>query len=256
MTLPGSRAWHAPERVPAMISERFGALLKAPLVIGLTVLFGTMSLVGSLLDSSGAVQHWCARKWGRALLVVARVRLTVCGLETLSRDVPYVLCANHQSDMDIPVLLAAVPFPFRFAAKTSLFRVPFLGWHLRRAGHISIDRSNPRAALKALTRSEHSVRNGLPVVVFPEGRISQDGRLADFKRGAFLLAQRTDASLVPVAIRGTRAVLGPSSWILKGGRVEVTLGPPLTSKDVESDELRSRVRKYIFQSICGELCSG
>jgi 1-acyl-sn-glycerol-3-phosphate acyltransferase len=144
--------------------------------------------------------------------------------------------------MDIPVLLAALPFPIRFAAKKSLFRVPFLGWHLRRAGHVAIDRENAHAAMRALDLTAERMRDGAGLVFFPEGRISQDGRLADFRRGAFLLARRSGASLVPVTILGTRAVLGPSSWTLRPGPVEVTVGDPIVPGSADLSDLASRVR--------------
>lgn len=220
-------------------------LVRAPLIVAATVLFGSISLAASLLDSEGVLQHRCARMWARAVLRLAGVELGVRGGERLGSVRGSILCVNHQSDMDIPVLLAALPFPFRFAAKKSLFRVPFLGWHLRRAGHVAIDRENPRAAIRALDQTVERVRGGLPLVVFPEGRISQDGRLADFRRGAFLLARRTGANLVPVTILGARAVLGPSSWTLRPGPIEVTLGEPIAPEEAALSELASRVRTEV-----------
>lgn len=225
--------------------------LKAPLIVISTVVLGTASLLGSLADPTGGLQHGCARRWSRIVLTVAGVRLQVNGLEGTPPLGPSILCVNHQSDMDIPVLLAALPFQFRFTAKKSLFRVPFLGWHLRRAGHVPIDRENPRAALRALDGSARWVREGLPVVVFPEGRISRDGKLAEFKRGAFHLAERTGAFLVPIAIRGTREILAPDSWNLRGGGVEVTIGPPVASNTMSTALMRSEIRERILSQMSG-----
>ena len=254
MSDPVAASWQrvGSGRGPVTLGERLLiACVRAPLIVASTVMFGTVSLLGSIVDSGGRFQHWCARNWGRALLALCGVRLRVSGAEVLGGSNPYILCANHQSDIDIPVLLAALPVPFRFAAKKSLFRIPFLGWHLRRAGHVPIDRENPRAALRALDGSAQSIRTGLPVVVFPEGRISQDGNLAGFKRGAFFLAERTGASLVPVAIRGTRDILKPSSWILRSGPVEVTVGPVIPSNEVSVEALRLQVRQRILEGSAG-----
>ncbi len=85
--------------------------------------------------------------------------------------------------MDIPIVLAALPFQFRFAAKKQLFRYPFLGWHLRRSGHVPIDRENPRAAVKSLREAAEQIRQGTPVVIFPEGGTSLDGSIKPFKGG-------------------------------------------------------------------------
>lgn len=240
-------------RAEAMIRdwvERVLAVfLKAPLILLSTALFGGVSLVGSFADPTGRFQHGCARAWSRLVLILAGVRLEVDGLQDFRPSGPCVLCPNHQSDMDIPVLLAALPFQFRFAAKKSLFGVPFLGWHLRRAGHVSIDREHPRAALKALDGSVDWVRAGLPLVVFPEGRISQDGEVASFKKGAFLLARRTGAVLVPITIQGTREILRPSSWIVHAGPVGVTVGREVSSHALSLSELSLTVRERVLAQV-------
>ena len=96
--------------------------------------------------------------------------------------------------MDIPIVLAALPFQFRFTPKKQLFRYPFLGWHLRRSGHVPIDRENPRAAVKSLREAADSIRHGSPVVIFPEGGTSLDGSIKPFKGGGFMLATRANAA--------------------------------------------------------------
>src|SRR5207245_6329804 len=106
---------------------------------------------------------------------------------------PYVLCVNHQSHMDIPLLLAALGFQFRFAAKKELFRYPFLGWHLRRSGHVPIDRENPRAAVKSLRDAAETITHGTQILIFPEGGTSCDGSIKPFKGGGDLMPPRSGA---------------------------------------------------------------
>ena len=115
-------------------------VITAPLIFLYTGIMASLSVASSFIDSTGRIQHACSRIWARMILFTARVRVSVRGMENVKAGRPYVLCVNHQSHMDIPILLAALPFQFRFAAKKELFRYPFLGWHLSRAGHISIDR--------------------------------------------------------------------------------------------------------------------
>src|SRR5687767_13591080 len=105
-------------------------LITAPLVFLYTGIMGSISVASSLFDSRGGLQHACARLWARMILWTSRVRVSIKGAENIVPGTPYVLCINHQSHMDIPILLAALPFQFRFAAKKQLFRYPFLGWHL------------------------------------------------------------------------------------------------------------------------------
>src|SRR5262245_21695087 len=122
--------------------------ITAPLVFIVTGVMGSVSLLSSLFDSSGRLQHACARLWARMILVICGVRLKVSGDGGLRDDFTYIFFANHPSHIDIPILLAALPVSFRFTAKKELFRIPFLGWHLRRSGHIPVDRRNPHASVK------------------------------------------------------------------------------------------------------------
>jgi 1-acyl-sn-glycerol-3-phosphate acyltransferase len=174
--------------------------------------------------------------------------LDVTGDPKLAKGVTYVFCVNHQSHMDIPVVLAALPIPFRFAAKKELFRIPFLGWHLRRSGHIPIDRENPHAAVKAFRRASRKLFGGVSLVFFPEGGTSFDGRIKPFKAGGFVLAGQSQASVVPVTIRGSRSVLAPRTYHVRGGSVEVTLGEPIPAQGWSPRDLTDKVRTEIVQT--------
>ncbi len=219
--------------------------ITAPLIFLYTAIMGSLSVASSMIDSRGRIQHWCARTWARMILWTSRIRVQAKGFENIKPGVPYVLCMNHQSHMDIPIILAALPFQFRFAAKKQLFRYPFLGWHLRRSGHLPIDRENPHAAVKSLREAADRLRHGTPVVIFPEGGTSRDGSIRPFKGGAFMLAGKSGAGTVPVTIRGSRAVLVPRTYHIRGGSVEIIVGEPIPSEGVPAGELANRVHDVI-----------
>jgi 1-acyl-sn-glycerol-3-phosphate acyltransferase len=221
-------------------------LITAPLIFLYTAVMGSISVVSSLVDSRGRIQHACSRIWARMILWTSRVRVHVSGTENVKPGRAYVLCANHQSHMDIPILLAGLPFQFRFAAKRELFRYPFLGWHLRRSGHISINRENPHAAVKSLRDAAAAIAKGAPILIFPEGGTSRDGSIKPFKGGGFMLATRSGAEAVPVAVRGSRAVLKPGTYHVRGGIVEIIIGQPIPSTDVSTSELANRVREQVL----------
>jgi 1-acyl-sn-glycerol-3-phosphate acyltransferase len=206
---------------------------------------GTISVASSLFDSRGKIQHACSRIWSRLILWTSRVHLKVSGVERLKPGVSYVLCINHQSHMDIPIVLAALPMQFRFAAKKELFRIPFLGWHLRRSGHVPIDRENPRAAIRSLSQAAKTIQSGTPLVIFPEGGTSQDGRILPFKGGGFMLATRSGAEAVPIAICGSRQILAPRTYHVRGGTVDVKIGQPIQSEEVSNTDLARAVRDEI-----------
>jgi 1-acyl-sn-glycerol-3-phosphate acyltransferase len=148
--------------------------------------------------------------------------------------------------MDIPILLAALPFQFRFAAKKQLFRYPFLGWHLRRSGHVPIDRENPHAAAKSLRDAADTIKRGAPILIFPEGGTSRDGAIKPFKGGGFMLATRSNTEVVPITIRGSRAVLVPKTYHVRGGNVEIVIGQPIPSEGMSTGDLANRVREEVL----------
>src|SRR5450432_4262775 len=123
----------------------------APLIILSTVVMGTISLIASCFDSTGNSQHRLAQIWGRMLLAVSFIQVRTEGLQKLDPHANYVFVSNHGSLMDIPAILSRVPHQFRFFAKKSLYQIPFLGAHLKHAGHLPVDRSSPRASLKSMS---------------------------------------------------------------------------------------------------------
>ena len=138
-------------------------------------------------------------------------------LENLAPQKTAIYCANHQSAMDIPILFVNLPVQFRFVAKRSLFKMPFLGWHLKRSGHIPVDRERPREAMRSLDEAAEKIRAGSSVILFPEGHRSRDGKIGPFKSGSFYLAIQSGVPVVPITLNGTRAVLKPDTYHVRAG---------------------------------------
>ena len=171
-----------------------------------TIVLGAASIVSSLFDRRGYFAHGCARTWSWLILKTTGVRVEVEGLERVVRGTTYVFVSNHQSIYDIPVIFASLPYQLRIIAKASLAQFPVLGWHLRRGGHLFVDRRHPdRAGI--LERWRALVSEGLSLLIFAEGTRSWDGRTARFKAGSFLLAIEAGLPIVPLAVIGTRQVM-------------------------------------------------
>jgi 1-acyl-sn-glycerol-3-phosphate acyltransferase len=222
--------------------------VSVPLVYLATVFWGTLSLLCSVFDSGGRMQHGCARWWARTLLFVCRVSVAVRGLEHVPPGQSFIFAANHQSYLDIPVAFGYLPGNFRIMAKASLFHIPFLGWHLQRSGHLPIPSGNPRRAARSVLAAAALVRAGMPVFVFPEGGRSMAGPLREFKPGTFLLAIKAGVPVIPVTLNGTRAALAPTSWNIHPAHVELILHPPIPTEGMHSDSapaLCARVREII-----------
>ena len=229
------------------------SLLFTDLLIYLyTAVCGTFSLCGSFFDARGRWQHGCARTWSWLILKTSRVHLTVEGLENVGPRQTVIFCSNHPSAMDIPILFVSLPVQFRFLAKRVLFNVPFLGWHLRRSGHIPVDRGRPREALKGFEMAAQRIREGRPVVVFPEGSRSRTSELLPFKSGTFYLAILSGVPIVPITLIGSREVLKPDSLHIRPGRVRVMIHKPISTAGLtvhEAGDLSKRVREVIVSGL-------
>jgi 1-acyl-sn-glycerol-3-phosphate acyltransferase len=202
-------------------------LWTAPLIALATVVMGSISVVTSFFDSSGATPHRLARRWARMLLRIGFVRVETEGTEKLDPNAPYVLASNHTSYFDTPAIIATIPLQFRFFAKKGLFQIPFLGTHLQRAGHFEIVRDDPRASFKSISEGAKQIREKrISVLLFPEGGRSETS-LREFKEGAAHIAIRAGVPLVPVGITGARNILPMHSMHVIPGTIRLRIGDPI-----------------------------
>lgn len=227
------------------ISYLIALLIRDPLIIVSTAIMGSISLVVALWDTNGNAQLKVARVWARMLLFIAGARVKTVGLEKLESGVSYVIVSNHVSYMDTPVLLAHLPVNFRFMAKQELFKTPFIGPHLTKAGHISVPLDDWRAALKVLgSVGVVLVEKGQSVLMFPEGGRSLDGELQEFKDGAAYLAIKGKVKLLPVCIVGVHDVLPMHSGHMRPGKVTLRIGDP-----IDVDGLRTSDRAELTERL-------
>jgi 1-acyl-sn-glycerol-3-phosphate acyltransferase len=216
--------------------------------IGLyTIVLGTLSVGSSLLERSGHFAHWCARTWSRLILSTTGVRVTVSGLERLDPGRSYVFVANHQSFYDIPIVFWSLPYQLRIMAKASLGSLPFIGWHLRRTGHLLVNRRRPNRT-KIYGWASRLTSSGLSLIVFPEGTRSRDGRVAPFKGGSFLLALEAGLPVVPLSVVGSRRVMLKGRLTTYPGDVRLVVHAPIETTDLAGTDPRvfgERVRAVI-----------
>ena len=227
------------------------SIWRVPLILLWTAVMASLSVVSSLFDGTGTTQHGCARIWGRFIVAVSRVRVEVRGLERVEDGRGYLLAANHLSMFDHWALLSCLPFQFRFVSKESLFRVPFLGWHLRRSGTIPVARNNPRRTLRSFRKAAKLLKGGLSYVIYPEGGRSWGEGVDAFKSGSLLLARYGEAPILPVTIIGAHRRLLRGSMLIYPGSMELIFHPPLEFeeyKDMDSDEVANSVRRIISAS--------
>lgn len=207
-----------------------------PAVSVYTIVLGTASLLSSVFDRRGDFGHQCARAWSWLILKTTGVKVQVNGLEHLDPTGSYIFAANHQSIYDIPILFASLPIQLRIISKASLGRIPFLGWHLQRTGHLLIDRSKSGAGI--MKKMARLVRQRHSLIIFPEGTRSIDGSVARFKGGSFLIAVDAGLPVVPISIQGSRHVMFRGRLMVCPGTVTLTVHEPIETAGVRRDEVR------------------
>jgi 1-acyl-sn-glycerol-3-phosphate acyltransferase len=223
-------------------------LVSAPAIVLATVAMACISLFCSLWDRAGTAQHNVARAWARMLLVFGFVRCRVTGLEKLDPQGSYVIVSNHSSYMDIPAILSVVPLQFRFFAKKGLFSIPFLGWHLGRAGHLPVVREDPRASLKAMSEGARIMREKrISLLVFPEGGRTQSN-MRPFKEGAAYIAIKAGAPAVPVGLARPRNILPMHSALIRSGTIEVRIGDPIDTSNMKLSD-RARLNEMLQERV-------
>ena len=229
-------------------------LFSTPLLVLATIVMWTCSMIASVFDRSGRGQHRIAQIWARILLAVSFIRVRAEGLEKLDPCANYVFVANHASYMDIPAVLSRLHYQFRFFAKTGLYRIPFLGWHLHRAGHLRVDRSNARNRLKSMNEGARALAgNGISMLLFPEGGRTKVG-LREFKEGAAYIAIKAAVPVVPVAIRGLRECLPMGSMHIRAGKAVLHVGAPIVTAGLklsDREELTRRLHGEIERMLEG-----
>jgi 1-acyl-sn-glycerol-3-phosphate acyltransferase len=227
--------------------------------IVITVVLGLLAIVLSFFSKTGNSVHIIARIWGRTILWVSGIRVTISGVDQIDLGRPYIFMSNHQSNFDIPVLLSSLLVQFRWLAKAELFKIPIFGRSMRGAGYISIDRSDRKSAFQSLARAAEIIRNGASVMIFPEGTRSHEGDLLAFKKGGFVLAVDAGVPVIPLIIRGTRTIMPKGRLRIQTGAVQVKLLPPIASADFtrkNKDALIERVRAAMIAELAAETSGG
>jgi 1-acyl-sn-glycerol-3-phosphate acyltransferase len=222
----------------------------------IVVLFPVSAIIWFLLypsDHERIVIHWWLVLQGNILsMLIPLWKVKTEGREKAQKGKAYVIISNHQSLLDI-LVINCLRFRYRWVSKIENYKVPVLGWYLRMAKYITIDRGNKESKAEMLKKSALSIRKGISIMMFPEGTRSPDREIGPFKLGAFQLAMMTDKSILPVIIDGTGGVLPKKGLIFSGGhiiRIKV-LDPvqPGSFGTADPEELASKFRNLMVEAL-------
>ena len=242
----------SPHAIPGVsygwLSRLRSYLLFDPLIWLYTLVMGLVAVPGGMFDRSGRRLHWFSATWSWLIMKTIFSPVKVTGLDKIDTSKPHVYAVNHASALDIPVLYVNLPFQFRIAFKKELLAYPIVGWQLKRSGQVCIDQQNPSHSISSIRAALKGLREGLPLVIFPEGGRTPDGEIKSFLPGAFFLAIKAQVDIVPVALVGTYELLPMDTYHIKSRPLEMRVGAPisttgLTMKDLAA--LSERVQKAL-----------
>jgi 1-acyl-sn-glycerol-3-phosphate acyltransferase len=227
--------------------------LKLVVIGAVTVPAAIVTILVGLFDPYGKGVHKIDRFWSWLILRIGGVSVKTDGLSNIDPRRQYIFMANHQSNIDIPVLIRSLPaFQLRWIAKKELLWVPLFGWAMWAAKHILVNRADRFGAAGSLKKAKERMKAGISVVFFPEGTRSSDGKLLPFKRGGFLLAVKTQTPIVPVTINGSGTILPKGDWRIRRGQVEVSVGMAISAEGYRRGSLRA-LSADVQELIAGKL---
>ena len=187
-------------------------------------------------------------------LNLAGIRYTVVGREHIPRDRAVVFCANHQSNVDPPVLFEALHRRLHILYKAELRKLPVLGRVFEVGGFVAVQRENRDAAFASIEKAAASIRSGNSFLIFPEGTRSKTDQLLPFKKGGLVMALRAQAAIMPVAIMGGRAAMQKGSAFVRPVHVTVRIGEAIETKGMATDDrdtlieiVRGRIEELLRQ---------
>jgi len=218
------------------------------LISFLSIVLGLLAIVAGLIDKSGNRAHKVSSLWCRLLCKLNGVKVEIDGHENILTDRPQIFVSNHQGYFDIFALSGYLPVQIRWVAKSSLFKIPFLGGAMKASGYIPVERDDRKKAYEAFNKTLKKIREGSSLIIFPEGTRSEDGTIGPFKKGSNLIASRSKSPMVPITIIGSRDIIKKGSVSITPGLIRVVISPPIepSADKKENAKVLQTIRETII----------
>lgn len=204
-------------------------LIACPLLLVSTVLVCLTIIIGTAIGNGSFWGYYPAMIWGKIFCLLSLVRVSVKGRENIDKLTSYVFVANHQGAYDIFSVYGYLGHNFKWMMKKSLRKILLVGYTCHKSGHIFVDRSSPAAIRSTIETAKERLRNGMSLVVFPEGSRTFTGKMGPFKKGAYQLALEFNLPLVPVTIDGSFKVMPRTSKLPRPGHIVLTIHKPISA---------------------------
>ncbi len=229
-------------------------LIAVPVLFSLTVLTCIVILIGTAIGNGSWWGYYPAMVWAKVFCILSLVKVSVRGRENIDKRTSYVFVANHQGAYDIFSVYGYLGHNFKWMMKKSLRKIMLVGYTCQKCGHIFVDRSSPTAIRRTIETAEKRLRDGMSLVVFPEGARTFTGKMGPFKKGAYQLALEFRLPLVPVTIDGSFGIMPRTRYVPRPGRIVLTIHKPIAPPADEAD--RAEVIEQTRQAIESSLGNG
>ncbi len=202
-------------------------IIMAPILLVATIMTALLTIVFSMIGMGRWTGNFFPHWWARLFCALTLVRVTVTGRENIDSKTSYVFVANHQGAYDIFSIYGYLNHQFRWMMKKALEKIPLVGYSCKVSGHIMVDNSTPASTRETLEKAEKQLQGGMSLVVFPEGARTRDGKMHQFKRGAYRLAVEFGLPVVPITINGSFDVMPRFKKIPMYGHITLTIHKPI-----------------------------
>lgn len=229
-------------------------LIAVPVLFSQTVLTCIVILIGTAIGNGSWWGYYPAMVWAKVFCILSLVKVSVRGRENIDKRTSYVFVANHQGAYDIFSVYGYLGHNFKWMMKKSLRKIMLVGYTCQKCGHIFVDRSSPTAIRRTIETAEKRLRDGMSLVVFPEGARTFTGKMGPFKKGAYQLALEFRLPLVPVTIDGSFGIMPRTRYVPRPGRIVLTIHKPIAPPADEAD--RAEVIEQTRQAIESSLGNG
>lgn len=214
-----------------------------PILFVLTILTALVTIVGSLIGGAHIWGYYPGKIWSQLFCLFLLIPVKVVGREKIAKRTSYVFVSNHQGAFDIFLIYGFLGRNFKWMMKKSLRKIPFVGKACESAGHIFVDRSGPKKVLQTIKMAKSSLKNGISLVVFPEGARTFTGHMGYFKKGAFQLADDLGLAVVPLTISGSFNVLPRTGKWVNWHRLTLTIHDPIPPKGKGMENIKATMEE-------------
>lgn len=225
--------------------------IAGPIFILITFLTAVITIVATAIGGNRVWGYWPAHIWSRMVCALALVRVEVSGRENIDKKQSYIFVSNHQGAFDIWAIYGYLNHNFKWLMKKSLEKIAFVGYACKRSGHVFVDSNSLQSIRNTIEEARHRLKDGMSLVIFPEGTRSKTGAIGDFKRGAFLLAGEFRLPVVPISIDGAFDVMPRNTYFPRPGKIKLIIHKPIwpDERGFNTKELLSQCYNTISSSL-------